>query len=321
MKINECFKVDISIQGFPPLVDSNKKTIKRIDAGRWYSIGDPAWVVADPFLFVHRGRVFCFYEDLRFYHYLGVIKMISSNDLIHWTKPVVITHEPDCHFSYPFVFEDNGQVYMMPETGDQHNIRLYKADNDELTSFSLYRVIMKRDDIPSDMVYDFADSCIHKKDGKYYLFTSIKTVDQYYLYLYMADNLEGPYTEHPCSPIVTGDKLGRCAGSLLQYDCHLYRYAQDCSESYGEQVHLIEIDELTPTSYREHVVQENILPTNLPFYRKGGHQVNFANFKGKVLVATDAKCDRTFVLERIVGKILRMIKVKSKIAKRSGVTK
>ena len=321
MRKNECFKVDISIQDFPPLVDSNKKTIKRIDAGRWYSIGDPAWVVADPFLFVHRRGVYCFYEDLHFYHYLGVIKMIFSKDLIHWTKPVIITHEPDCHFSYPFVFEDNGQVYMMPETGDQHNIRLYKADNDELTSFSLYRIIMKRDEIPSDMVYDFADSCIHKKDGKYYLFTSIKTVDQYYLYLYMADNLEGPYTEHPCSPIVTGDKLGRCAGSLLQYDCHLYRYAQDCSEAYGEQVHLIEIDELSPTSYREHVVQENILPTNLPFYKNGGHQVNFANFKGKVLVATDAKCDRTFVLERIVGKILRMFKVKSKIAKRSGVTK
>ena len=135
--------------------------------------------------------------------------MIFSKDLIHWTKPVVITHEPDCHFSYPFVFEDNGQVYMMPETGDQHNIRLYKADNDELTSFSLYRIIMKRDEIPSDMVYDFADSCIHKKDGKYYLFTSIKTVEQYYLYLYMADNLEGPYTEHPCSPIVTGDSCDR----------------------------------------------------------------------------------------------------------------
>lgn len=37
MEINECFKVDISIQDFPPLVDCNKKTIKRIDAGRWYS--------------------------------------------------------------------------------------------------------------------------------------------------------------------------------------------------------------------------------------------------------------------------------------------
>lgn len=58
MRKNECFKVDISIQDFPPLVDSNKKTIKRVDAGRWYSIGDPAWVVADPFLFVHRGEYF-----------------------------------------------------------------------------------------------------------------------------------------------------------------------------------------------------------------------------------------------------------------------
>ena len=57
MESNECFKIDISTQERPPLVSPRNKTIKRIDAGRWYSIGDPAWVVADPFLFVHRGGV------------------------------------------------------------------------------------------------------------------------------------------------------------------------------------------------------------------------------------------------------------------------
>lgn len=320
MKNNECFKIDISVQERPPIVSTRKKTIKSIDAGRWYTIGDPSWVVADPFLFVHKGRLFCFYEDLHFYHYLGVIKMTSTTDLVHWTKPVMITHEPDCHFSYPFVFEDNGEVYMMPETGGQHNIRLYKADNDDLTSFSLYKVIMQRTDIPKDIVYDFADSCIYKKDNIYYLLTSTMNTQSYFLHLYTSKQLEGPYEIHPCTPVVSNSKFGRCAGSILEHDGHLYRFAQDCSEAYGKQVHLLEIDEITPTQYMEHVVKENILPSNA-FYKEGGHQVNFALFNGQVIIATDAKCNRTFVLERIVGKILRMLRINSKIAKRSGVIK
>jgi hypothetical protein len=321
MDKNICFKIDVSIQDTMPLVDSNKKSIKRLNCGQWYTLGDPVWVDADPFLFVHNDRLFLFYEDMHFYHYLGVIKMISTTDLVHWTKPVLITKEPNCHFSYPFVFEDNGSIYMMPETGGQHNIRLYKADNDELTSFSLHKVIMQRTDIPKDLVYDYADSCIYKKDGLYYLFTSTMTKESYYLYIYISNKLEGPYSLHPSTPAVKSNKFGRCAGSLLMHDGHLYRYAQDCGETYGGQVHLLEIDELTPTSFKEHVVKENILPKDQSYYHFGGHQVNFAQFKGKTIIATDAKDEKVFYLERIWGKIARMLHIPGKNQVRSGCLK
>lgn len=321
MKKNRCFKIDVSVQDSMPLVDKKKTTVKRLDCGRWYSLGDPVWVIADPFLFVHKDRLFLFYEDLHFYHYLGVIKMISTTDLVHWTKPVIISHEPHCHFSYPYVFEDNGQVYMMPETGNEHNIRLYKAENDELTSFSLHKVILQRSVIPEDLVYDYADSCIYKKDGVYYLFTSTMTKESYYLHLYTSDCLEGPFTEHPQTPILKSNKTGRCAGSLLEFEGHLYRYAQDCSATYGGQVHLIEIDELTTTTYKEHIVTENILPTDQEFYQQGGHQVNFTTFKGNIIVATDAKDERCFYLERMWGKILRILHYAGKVPVRAGVEK
>lgn len=321
MEVSHCFKIDVSVQDSMPLIAEKKKTIKNLDCGHWWTIGDPVWIDADPFLFVHNNKLYLFYEDLHFYNYLGVIKMTYTTDLVHWSKPVLITHEPDCHFSYPFVFEDNGEVYMMPETGNQHNIRLYKADNDDLTIFSLHKVIMQREDIPKDIVYDFADSCIYKKDNLYYLLTSTMTNESYYLHLYTSQQLEGPYEMHPSSPVVSNSKFGRCAGSLLEHDGHLYRFAQDCSDAYGKQVHLLEIDEITPTQYTEHVVKENILPSKNIFYAGGGHQVNFAEFNGRVIVATDAKCDRTFVLERIVGKILRLLNVKSRFPKPSGITK
>ena len=321
MEKNICFKIDVSVQDSMPLIDRNKRTIKRLDCGKWHTMGDPVWIDADPFLFVHNDRLFLFYEDLHFYHYLGVIKMISTTDLIHWTEPVLITHEPDCHFSYPFVFEDNGEVYMMPETGDQHNIRLYKADNEDLTSFSLHKVIMERKDIPVNMVYDYADSCIYKKDGLYYLFTSTKTKESYYLHLYISEKLEGPYKEHPATPIVKSNAIGRCAGSLLEHDGHLYRYAQDCGETYGGQVHLLEIDRLTPTEFKEHIVKENILYKDQCFYKYGGHQVNFIKFKNKIILATDAKDEVTFLFERIFRKFLRTLKLSKRVQLRSGVLK
>ena len=43
--------------------------------------------------------------------------MVSTDDLKHWTKPISILNDEGTHFSFPYVFEDNGSVYMIPETG------------------------------------------------------------------------------------------------------------------------------------------------------------------------------------------------------------
>jgi hypothetical protein len=62
----------------------------------------------------------------------------------------------------------------------------------------------------------------------------------------------GPYTEHPASPVVKGDKArGRNAGVLFEVDDALYRPVQDCSRMYGKQVRLMKIEELSVTGYRE----------------------------------------------------------------------
>ena len=79
---------------------------------------------------------------------------------------------------------------------------------------------------------------------------------------------------------------------------------------YGGQTHIMEIDELTPTTYKEHLVRENIMPQDETFYRDGGHQINFAQFKDKTIVATDAGYDTSFFLERIRIKILKLLGLK-----------
>ena len=75
-------------------------------------------------------------------------------------------------------------------------------------------------------------------------------------------------------------------------------------------MHIMEIDELTTTTYREHIVRENIMPQDEVFYRDGGHQINFAQFMGKTIVATDAGYSTTFFLERIRIKLLKLLGLK-----------
>lgn len=306
---SECFGIDISIVKEIPLFANYKKTIKRLDAESIWNPKNPIIIEADPFLFVHNDRLFLFYEDMHFYTTGGIIKMISTNDLKHWSKPTPITHEQGIHFSFPFVFEDNGEVYMIPETGWVGEIRLYKAQNNDLTTFALDTVLFKRTFKPKNIIFDYADTIVYKREGIYYLFTSTLDENGYELRLYISETLRGVYREHPDSPICHNLKFGRNAGSIIESNGELYRPAQDCSNVYGGQVNLLKITQISPESYKEEVFAEWVLPMDDPFYRQGGHQLSFAAFKGKIIMATDAKRDRAFYGTRIFHKILRLLKL------------
>ena len=306
--ITECFGIDISIQDSKPLIDSEKKTLFRLNAGSRWSLKNPIKIDADPFLFVHKGWLFLFYEDLHYYQHGGNISMVKTNDLIHWTKPVNILDD-NFHYSFPLIFEDNGEIYLVPETGCNNTIRLYKADNDNLDSFTLVKNIFEQSERPPGIVYNFADNVIYKKDGFYYLWTSTFDGMTYTLHLFFSANIEEPFKEHPSTPIRTDNKFGRNGGPILEYKSKLYRVAQDCSEKYGGNLHLLEISELTPNSYKEYVFAENILPKNDILYQEGGHQLSFAEFKGKLIIATDFKCSRRFYLLKGWHKLLRALKL------------
>ena len=259
---------------------------------------NPITIVADPFLFTDGDRLFLFYEEKRNYT-PGVICMTSTVDLIHWTEPVVVLKEK-FHLSYPFVFENQGSIYMIPETSDIGDIRLYKADGKELNSFSLYKTLLRKEVAETEI--GFADTSVFNKDNTYYLMTSIEKQRINYLYLYYAYQADGPYLEHPCSPICVSSKYGRNGGGVLSIDGKMFRVAQDCEVRYGDNVHLLEIDELNTSSYQEHLIISDVIPIGVRFYREGGHQLHYTEFKGKTIVATDAKEYRSLAICRGIHK-------------------
>ncbi len=266
---------------------------------------NPITIVADPFLFVLDSRLYLFYESKR-WRSPGVIKMVSTTDLKRWTSPVEVLREP-FHLSFPWVFKENGKVYMIPETSGDSSIRLYEASNDKLTSFHFKKNIIV-DKNAEDWRCSFVDSSFVKKNGCYYLFTSRLRKDKTnVLELYISDKMDGDYKPHPCSPILISNKVGRNAGSVINFNDTLLRFSQDCSKRYGDNVHISKITKLNTEEYEEQLVKENIIPLDIPFFCDGGHQFSLEYYSGKYIVATDAKEYHSLLFNRMLFRLLRFM--------------
>ncbi|CAH2041889.1 unnamed protein product [Thlaspi arvense] len=70
--------------------------------------------------------------------------------------------DEDWHLSYPYVFDYNGQIYMLPEGSAKGELRLYRALNFPL-QWTLEKVIMKK---------PLVDPSLINHNGKYWIFGS-----------------------------------------------------------------------------------------------------------------------------------------------------
>ncbi len=80
---------------------------------------------ADPFLFKKDGHTFLFVEMFDNKTEKGIIGYSEFIDN-RFTEPQPVLEE-NFHLSYPYVFEKDGTIYMMPETHEDNCIQLYKA--------------------------------------------------------------------------------------------------------------------------------------------------------------------------------------------------
>jgi len=150
---------------------------------------------------------------------------------------------------------------MIPETLGAAALCLYKA-NEFPTRWSLQQKLIAG---------PHADPSLIRFADLWWMFTCAAPYQHDLLRLYFARDLEGPWKEHPRSPIVRGDKRrARPGGRIVQLDQHLIRFAQDCVPDYGTHVRAFEIRELT----RERYVEIEIESESGPILSPTGHGWN-----------------------------------------------
>jgi hypothetical protein len=202
---------------------------------------------ADPFLIEREGRTFLFFEDFRYETLRACISCCEVRADGATSEPEEVLRQP-FHLSYPFVFEDGGEMYMVPESRGNRRVELYRA-TDFPRGWAPERVLLN--DI------DAVDATIYKTQGKYWMFAGVSdgrfsACDE--LSLFYADTLQGPWKAHPKNPLISDVRRARPAGALFWHEGRLIRPSQDSSKTYGYGLVFSEVVTLSETEYEERVI-------------------------------------------------------------------
>jgi len=180
----------------------------------------PALFVADPFLFYENAMWYMFFEVLNLDTGNGEIGLATSSDGYNWNYERIVLAE-GFHHSYPFVMKYDGKYYMIPESYQMNEVRVYEATNFPYNWHFLASIVTDR---------DFVDPTIFRYNNKWWMF--VGETSETYCYLYYSDDLTSGWIEHPTSPIESSGYGSRPGGrSVILNGDRIIRFSQN-----GEQV-------------------------------------------------------------------------------------
>lgn len=204
---------------------------------------------ADPFLYEKDDKIYLFYEAFDLIEHKGKEAYSIMGDDGTWSTPCIIIDEA-YHLSFPYIFDYDGDTYIMPEMCGDYSLKLYKA-------IEFPDKWMIANTVIPDV---FAcDSVIVEKAGNRFLLTNEmyhNVPNNQYASCYVKNYIypmDGLYVCGDGIKISEGDYGIRNAGKTFMQAGKLYRIGQDCRERmYGRGMVLFEIESIQP--YIEKIV-------------------------------------------------------------------
>lgn len=219
---------------------------------RYREIANPEGrFLADPFVLTENGSSICFVEDLFFADDKGRISAIELREDGYDFLGVVL--EEDFHLSFPYVFRDGEHIYMVPESHQANQIRLYKCEEFP-TKWVLEFVLM--DGVSA------VDTLLIRADDGWYMLTSLCSagIGDYSseLHIFCADTLKTTdWRPLACGNPVIFDSRKARSGGLFHANGKLVRVNQvQRMNHYGASFELNEIIELNSERYAEKKTDE-----------------------------------------------------------------
>jgi hypothetical protein len=210
---------------------------------------DRAW--ADPFLWKRGEDFFVFFEEWLFckpHAHIAVMQLSRDGQAVPPAKPVLMESH---HLSYPFLFEYEGRLHMVPEGGGGRAIHVYQCE--EFPDRWRKRATLMRN-------LRYADTTLFEHEARWWLFVTLKQGVfglNHDLFVFWADTpLSDKWTPHPCNPVVRGFEGARPAGPLFELGGRLFRPSQNSLVRYGYGLRINEIVRLDAHHYEERPVTE-----------------------------------------------------------------
>ena len=254
---------------------------------------------ADPFLFEKDDKIYLFFE---MYDRLKGKGGIGVREYNHgkWSKMHMVL-EKTFHLSFPFVYEKDGKIFMMPEASYDKCIPILEAVNFPWQWKEVQRVLDGE---------KMCDSILYESKNKQFLFSQPVEIPYTFSKLNLYIKTENRNWQlHPACPICKNLQNGaRMAGAIIEVDGEVYRCGQDCHGGYGKRLCFFRIDKLDSHEYHETRVCE-ISPIDLSFAKSktftGCHTYNISNHFEVIDLKID-KCCLVNILFKFLQKTMRL---------------
>ena len=200
---------------------------------------------ADPFPIQVNGRHYIFFEELPFDTGKGHISVVEVYRDGRASEPVRVL-ERDYHLSYPFLLEEDGKLFMIPETGFNDTVEIYRCVEFP-HRWELEKVLIEG--------LFCVDATVHREGDRWWMFANVGSRDGVEvndeLHLFSAERLLGEWTPHPGNPVKSDVRSSRPAGGLFRRGNRLYRPGQIGAPLYGTGVALHRVTRLAANDYAE----------------------------------------------------------------------
>lgn len=200
---------------------------------------------ADPRLFSHGSSNWLFFEQWQNGLTKGEIwrGLLGQDGSLSEVRPCL--RQP-YHLSYPQLLEEQGEIFLIPESEEGGGVDLYRARR-----------------FPDDWVlerrlieFPCVDPTVFRWRDRWWMIVtpqSIKGVAAI-SWLFSAPLLTGPWLIHPAGPVAASAENARGAGPIFSYESKLIRPSQDCGLSYGRALIFNEILSLDGEAYAENII-------------------------------------------------------------------
>lgn len=225
--------------------DSDETSLLNNSENKFYVLKDSyRYWTADPFLFKKYGKYYLFFEMFDRLKRKGLLgyREISNKGI----GKLNVIYECDCHLSYPYIYEKNGNVYIIPESSDSRTLFRLKCVN--FPDVWEKETVLANDRLVDTTLFQF-------DDVDYYL---SERVCQDYVFdrfdLFYTDEF-GQFLECKNNPMKVDANTSRCAGKVFSYKGNFIRPSQNCGKFYGEKLNFNKIVEISKESYKEECIK------------------------------------------------------------------
>jgi len=232
----------------------------------WFDRGTSSTCLADGFAFLDKGKIWILCEEFSYKENKSSLAIIEYSPIKGFSTPSTLLKKAT-HLSYPYTICYEGKMYCIPESCNENQVNLYEFDPSS-NKLVLLKTLLKN--------LKAVDSTVFRYQDRWWLFCTLQDCgSNTYLYAYYADRLDGDYLPHANNPVKTDIRSARPAGRVFVHEGKYYRPSQDCSTTYGGEININRIVELTPTCFSE-VTEVTLQPSWRSPWPHGMHTITEA---------------------------------------------